>query len=469
MESTGMESTDFLNFLAPPISSMEESDSVGMSFRSKKIHGMIQRIQSIHRAEGRATGVHKAWLRFSRWFWMLSHEWVRDDVLVRAQSLAFLMLFSLMPIFAGGFLIFTFFAQFGMVQDAIQSGLQRYLETIPEGNREFVEETVLHFKDAYLASIQHKSGTFGIFALVILVWVGLQMFNNIDRVLNRIWSSDRERPFLEQCRNFIVVVVVAPLVIIGGLSVPLILRKMEIARTVFFAIPILLATVDYVVVPALLCGTLVLLYRYVPVRSVPWKAAAIGALWSTLFLELTNRLMRYYFIFGTQSAYGKAASIPLIAFWIYVIWIVIITGAEISYLLLNGKELLTKSGYEPTPRDAHGALVILKQLHNQFKKGTAPLGWEELARATGFGSKRLRWILDTLVRRGWVVACVGEDSHTERFVLARDLEAFSVSQILREIFSETWSIPAGGLGKWWDEGLGHWIDRYQAVKVPDLP
>ena len=132
-----------------------------------------------------------------RWMLLLYHEYIADDVRIRAESLAFLMIFSFLPLVAGLFFLFSLFAQFGMVQDAIGDFIQRALVTIPEQHRAWLEHYVLQFKDAYLQNLAQKSGSIGIFALFILIWVGLQTFNNVDRTLNRIWGAERERPFLE--------------------------------------------------------------------------------------------------------------------------------------------------------------------------------------------------------------------------------------------------------------------------------
>lgn len=403
-----------------------------------------------------------------RWAVMVYHEFVRDDVGIRAESLAYLMLFSLIPLVAGGFFIFTVLAQFGLVQDAIQNAVDGFLATIPGEHREFINTYLLQAKDSYLSTIQEKSGTIGIFALVFLAWVGLKTFNNIERTLNFIWSSESERPFFEKVRNFLVVVVAAPVAITGGLSVPLILKKIPTTRYLLEQVPLLGALLNHVVPLGLIFCVFLGMYRFVPVRRVFWRSALIGAVFATVLIEVSNFLIRLYFQFGMNSAYGKAASVPIIGFWIYLVWLIVITGSEISYLIQNEKQVLQEPSREPTFREAEALLLVLSVLLEAHQTGTNPVSFSMLSEASGLKGDSLAFLLDYLQERGFVVEVnPSVEKEDIEFVLSRDVSDVPISNLLADFVGE----PTGertSVRRLWERALVSWLSQFEQVTIANL-
>lgn len=440
-----------------------------MSVQSRKLNWLKQRIRKLRERE---IGERSRWKRRGieafRWALMLYHEFLRDEVKIRAESLAFLLIFSLLPLIAGGFFIFTLFAQVGMVQDAMQSVLSNFLSTIPDEHRGFVLDYVLHFKDAYLASIRDKSGSIGIFALAVLAWVGIATFDNIDRTLNFIWSSDRARPFGEQVRNFLVISVAAPFVLIATFSVPLILKKIPATAFLLDQIPLLGYLMNSVLAPLLVVGTFYLLYRYVPVRHVRWKSALAGALFSAVLLGLANYGVHYYFKVGTQTAYGKAAVVPLIAFYIYVVWIIVILGAELSYLMQNQRDILASADFVPSFREGEGLLYTLSSLLVAHRNGK-PVPFDRLLDETRLESGQLHGILDFLERRHLSIeALVTENAGSEgAYVLAKDVTELDLGDLLRQFYG-TRAATDGHVHAIWAEGLKTWTKHFEGMTVAQL-
>jgi len=442
-----------------------------MSLQSKRVTALRQRIRQLKERESAERNRARKWLYWaSRWTLMLAHEFIRDDVKIRAESLAFLMIFSLLPLIAGGFFIFTVFSQIDMVQDALQLGVERFLSTIPEEHRGFVMEYVLHFKDSYLQSMQKKSGSLGIFALLVLVWIGLSAFSNIDKTLNHIWLADRARPFGENLRNFLVTAVVAPFLLICGLSLPLVLQRIEATRLVLKTFPVLLALLNLVIAPALVLGTLYVLYRYVPVRRVRWKSALAGALFATVLLNLSNYAIQMYFKFGTHSAYGKAAAVPILGFWIYVLWTVVILGAEVSYLVQHQRDVLASAETDPAVRDGEALLVVLAELFSAFERAEGSVDFDRLLNQTRVDSYRLHEVLDFLNRERIACEAAEDPSSPEgRYVIARDPAGLDLGEILRRYFGTARRPADHPAAVAWEVSTKTWLETFAGKTVVDLP
>ncbi len=439
-----------------------------MSVQAKKLNTIRHRIRRLRERETANRGNFSRWgFKLLRWSSMLHHEFLFDDVRIRAESMSFLMLFSLMPLIAGIFFLFSIFTQFGMVQDALADGVTRFLMTIPEGHRDFVQQYVLKFKDAYLSGLQQKSGSIGIFALFILGWVGLQLFRNVDKVLNDIWSSDKARPFLEQARNFLVVSIVAPITLIAALSVPIILKRTPAGQVLIDQVPLFAWIMKTLLTPALAFGTFAFLYRFVPVRRVKWKSALWGATFATVALHLANGAVDIYFRFGTQSAYGKAAAVPVLGFWIYAVWIIVILGAEVSYLVQNGRDLLVTPVWDPSLREAEGMLAILTELWRAHRDGTNPVEFERLRNVTSLHSNRLHELLHYLERHKLVLECAVSDAPEKgAYALARDISDLKVGKLLEDFFQSARSDTS--VGQFWNTAVEKWAGSFDDLGIEEL-
>jgi membrane protein len=356
-----------------------------------------------------------------------------------------------------------------MVQDALSRGMENLLSNIPPDQRLILQDYILQFKDAYLANLAQTSSSIGIFALFILIWVGMQAFNNLDSTLNYLWSSDRSRPFAEKARNFIVVSVVAPIVLLAGFSIPFVLHRFSVTRFFLERVTLLGVLLNYVIPFFLVFGTFLVMYRYLPVCRVWWRSAFWGALFATVTLELTNLLMRVYFLLGTNSAYGKAAAVPLIGFWIYALWIVVILGAQISFLIQNEEGLFVGVGEEPTLRQGQGLLILLTELSKAFYSGKGTVPFDALRRSTDLDSIATRYCLKYLMQHKLVVECIDEKTHQGgEYALARELDSVSLPLLLKNFFEFPSSRGNLALKKAWQESVQHWLKYFEKTSVSDL-
>ena len=89
-----------------------------MSIKEKKLEKIALKIRHYNEKESFFDQVKKK-------LWILYHEIIRDDVAIRAESLSYFTLFSIMPIVAGLFLLLSAFSQWAPVQNDFQELIQK--------------------------------------------------------------------------------------------------------------------------------------------------------------------------------------------------------------------------------------------------------------------------------------------------------------------------------------------------------
>ena len=333
--------------------------------------------------------------RIRTWIAMLQFEWLKNDVAIRAESLSYYTLFSFMPLMAGVFLLLGFFSQWGPVQQEFESLLGRFLGAIPEDQRKTLLQFILQFKDQYLANLNRKSGSIGIFAIGILLWIGARVFFNIESLMNRIWGVREERIWWDRVRNFFFCMVLLPIAYAATLSIPRIIEWVSVGKVN--------AWLEQGILELLVLVSFAFVLKFFPNTRVSWRGAGAGAVVGTLGFTLAQAVLRIYFRMGTETAYGKAAVLPLFAFFIYVSWVIFILSVEISLLVERGREAWVGMLPESSLSQALVLDRLIRILRIRFEEGRAPATPAQLSVETKLPASAVEDVLEFLVARSKVL------------------------------------------------------------------
>ncbi len=250
-----------------------------------------------------------------------------------AAALTFTSLLALVPLLA---ISVTIIKQIPAAQEFLTVG-QEYLFQIfaPEFGNE-IKSYLLVFvtKTQRLTSI-------GIIAIAI---TALLTLDTIEKTLNKIWRVKKSRNILMRFTVYFVILTFGPVLIGVSLSISTYLSTLSI-----FSDTISIAKGQYNLLSILpLVSTtfaFTLLYKIVPNTKVPFKHAMLGGVVAAILFELSKRGFAYFITsFSTyQLIYGALAVIPLTLIWLYVSWLVILIGAEVTaggsdYLKLTTKK-----------------------------------------------------------------------------------------------------------------------------------
>jgi len=244
----------------------------------------------------------------------------RNDITQVAASLSFTSLLALVPLMSVAFSLFSALPMFSdWMGAAEQFVLDIFVPTVGEG----VQNSLLGFvrKTSGLSTI----GSMGLFVTAVL------LLNTIDITFNRIWQLKRTP------RTFVRLFLLFIFLLVG----PLLLAASLAATTFILALPYVSATINSVGLRGLIltllptmATTLLLafMYYWIPNTTVRWRHALIGAAVAAILFEIAKYLFALYITwFPTyELLYGALAAIPLLLIWIYLSWLIVLLGAEIT-------------------------------------------------------------------------------------------------------------------------------------------
>ena len=262
--------------------------------------------------------------RLRRYLAFLRHEYREDRCGQAAASLAFGTLLSIVPLAA---LLAWLLRPFHRDLKAMVAPLGDYFLPTPE-LQTVIQANIEHYAD--------NAGSMGLFGLVFFLFVGWGMLMSVESIINDIWHVRHRRGQVHKLGTFWIAVVVSPLIFIASaalnqsLSRALILGGLEGKA---FSKLLLQDLLPFL----MLVASLSLGYWILPHTHVRKRAAGIGALVAALLYHLARLIFVQYlnYVSTFDRIYGILWVIPAFLMWLFVVWSVVLIGAEVSYTVDN--------------------------------------------------------------------------------------------------------------------------------------
>jgi membrane protein len=358
------------------------------------------------RAEARALGD----------FVQLMYFRLRDDRLAQiAGSLAFTSLLALVPLITIALTMFSAFPAFAGLWSAIRGFILSNL--VPAAASKVI--------GVYINQFTANAGKLTALGLVVLGVSAVMTMLTIERTFNRVWRVRRPRPVVGRALIYWGVLTVGPLLLGASLSLTswLVTQSMGLMGHLRGAEAVVLEAVPLL----LTCIAFAFLYRTVPNRRVQTRDAIVGGAFAGLLFELTKRAFGAYVkqMPTYKLVYGAFASFPIFLTWVYLSWLVVLVGAELTaalpYLRTGGVRVRKAPGSE-----FWDALQLLRLLHQAHRAGAVP-ATEDLRASLRLALEDCEELLERLERCGWVAPAAGE-----RWVLSQDAAHIPLAEVYRE-------------------------------------
>jgi len=235
-----------------------------------------------------------------------------------ASSLAYTTLLSLVPLIA---VMFSFFSNLPVFKD-----LSEIIQEFVFNN--FVPSFGQTIRD-YLINFSIKASNLTTTGIVVLVIIALMLMSTINSALDNIWQINKRRHLVARFLVYWAILTLGPVLIGAGFystsylfTLPLV-DRVDTARLLTL-MPFYTSSIAFT-----------LLYVLVPNTHVNTRHAIIGGVAAAVLFELAKYTFGLYVkaVPTYTVIYGAVAVIPMFLIWIYVSWLIVLFGAQISYSL----------------------------------------------------------------------------------------------------------------------------------------
>lgn len=373
-------------------------------------------------ADGRTdAGGRRRVFALSRMVYMVATGFLADHCIIRASALTFTTILSIVPLLAVAFSIAKGFG----LQNA--DFIRDFLMGVTAGRNEVVDKILQYIGNTNVKTL----GWIGVGTLLVTVFTTV---GNVERAFNTIWGVKRGRGSWRKFTDFFSIIVICPIIALAATSFTVMVQKLDLVHE-FMRDPgydglekLLLKLVSL----ALVWVGFTFAYSFVPNTRVQLRAAAAGGVVAGSLWQAAQWLYIHWQIGFTKynAIYGSFAQLPLFLVWLYISWIIVLLGAEVSYAAQHLHAFVRRGLSEslsPLSRQKV-AVAALRRIAARFAAGLAPETVAEAALGLGLSEDAVLEALASLSEAGMVVPVGGEDE--PGFVLAVAAENIRLADVV---------------------------------------
>ncbi|WP_419905630.1 YihY family inner membrane protein [Kiloniella sp.] len=333
-----------------------------------------------------------------------------------AASLSYSSLLAIVPMMTIALALMSAFPGFQDSKGEIQASLLNNL--LPSAELEIAEQL-----NSFVANANNMTAI-GIVALAV---TAIMLLYTISNSFNTIWRVQERRPIFNLILVYWALLTLGPLML--GASLTLSSYGFAVAQMADQSGYVSSALTAFIPI-GLGCTAFTVLFLVVPNRPVLFFHALIGGMTTTTLFEILKSgfgLYLHYFP-SYQAIYGALATIPIFLIWMYLSWMVVLLGAELTAALPERRAILRKDIKREGIGDRLSLILALLQKLEKAGKNGATLketimmkGLPADLQATG---EALNGLKDMHIT---------ERTGRGRWVLCRDLATVSLGDLLREL------------------------------------
>ena len=324
-----------------------------------------------------------------------------------AAALTYMSLFAIVPMLTLLYSMFSLVPAFqelgGQVEEFIFS------KFLPSSGQEITQ---------YLSEFSNQARKLSVAGVAIILVTALLMLSNIEKTFNHIWATTGSRKGLAGFLVYWAILSLGPLLLAVGMIMSTYLMSLRLMVTEVDSLGLVALLFSYL--PWLLTWlAFTLLYVAVPNCKVRVVYAAFGGLITTLLFETAKALFGQLVAHSIYTnVYGAFAVIPLFLIWIYLLWMLILFGAE----LVRSLETFQYQGRDTELPDLLAVLIILWQCWRRQQKGRS-LSDRSMG-IIGLNVEQWRRLRNVLLGQG-----VLEKTASGHYVMIRDADTIRLVDI----------------------------------------
>jgi membrane protein len=367
--------------------------------------------------------------RAGRLLWVLARDLVDGQLTMRAMSLVYTTLLSLVPLLA---LSFSVLKALG-VHNSMEPLLAEALAPLGERAADITANII-----GFVENVQ--VGVLGSLGVALLFYAAVSMIQKVENSFNFIWRIDTPRPFSQRVGEYLAVLTVGPVLIFSALGVTASLLSSDLVIRLAAIEPFgyLVGSLTRALPYVLVIGAFTFVYTFIPntrVRILPALAGGItaGVLWQSASLIFAS------FVAGTNNysaVYSGFAIFLFLLIWLYVGWLILLIGCQLAFYLQNPNHIrLTRIPPHLASRAAeYIGLSIMVLVTRAFVRGEAAPTTEMLIDRINAAPEHVHRQLGILTHHGLLAPTGTRD---DRWLPAIDPGQVTLSRLWRLVRAGT--------------------------------
>ena len=259
-----------------------------------------------------------------RYLYAMLRDFFSGQLTMRAMSLVYTTLLSIVPLLAFSFAILKGFGVFNQ--------LEPYLNTLLAPLGEQGEQITKQI----LALVENVKGSvLGGVGLAFFLYTAITAVQKVEESLNYVWYVSKSRSFDRRFTEYLIVLLIGPLAMVTAIGMITSIQSNTVVQYLLNndALGPIFVVGGKFVPYLLISAVFTFLYVFMPNTKVNFKSALVGGvvcgfMWATISAIFTTFVL---FASRTQQIYAGFAVAITALIWLYLNWLVLLVGAQLAF------------------------------------------------------------------------------------------------------------------------------------------
>lgn len=215
----------------------------------------------------------------------------------------------------------------------------------------------------------------GVVGFLLFIWAALAMAISVEQIFNQIYNAPQGRPWRTRIPIYWAIITLSPPLAVASITISstAAIYVKSFAHTAGMGWSV--AIISRLAALALSWGLLFCLYILMPNTRVDKRSALVGSFVTAIAWECLKVGFAFYVTRTVpfSALYGTLGLLPLFLLWIYLTWMVVLFGLELTYTLHATKTGRLKHILATDARDAlfdpRRVITLMTLVARQFKLG----------------------------------------------------------------------------------------------------
>lgn len=259
--------------------------------------------------------IGRLWLRLRWYLEQLVQQFMEFDCPSRAGTLTFTTLFAVVPMMTVAYAMLSILPAYDGVAEKVEGFIfQNFVPT----SSEVVQE--------YLSDFSRRARGLSIIGFGFLFVTTFLLLVTIEGTFNAIWEVAERRTGMQRLLVYWGVMSLGPPMILGGILISVYVSSLPLLTDLdVFGLSTLLLSY----LPGILtCLGFTVMYFAIPNTRVKLRHAFVGGLLAMAALEGAKQIFNLVVAKSSvASIYGAFAAVPFFLTWMYMVWVLMLSGA----------------------------------------------------------------------------------------------------------------------------------------------
>lgn len=362
--------------------------------------------------------------RFVRILFAVIRDLIKGDITLHAMSLVYTTILSIVPMLALSFSVLKAFN----VQDKFTPMLYTFFEPMGDKGLE-IYNNILSFVE------NMKVGVLGMLGFLLLFYTVVSLIQKIEKAFNFIWFAPQLRSMGQRFSNYLSVVLVGPVVLVGAIGVTASTLNSDLVKSLIaiepFGTLILMLTK---LMPFLMVITaFTFFYMLMPNTKVNFMSALVGGAVGGTTWQATSLLFTSFVVGSTKydAIYSGFAVGILLLLWLYVNWLILLIGSSIAFYHQHDNHITRDLDVELSPDVSEKiALDIMSKVAAHYESDDGPMLLRDVEHAYPVPAVLTRKVVDKLLHNN-LLLIVGDNS--DRLAPAHSTDKITALDVINTV------------------------------------